>query len=103
MAKSQYTNNPQLKTILSGWKGNPVINGRFIDPHKPFSGSFKKVLRWQLSKKEKAQEKKNDKWRLTVRKGNDFLKQKTDCIVWLGHASFFIQIKGVRILTYPLF
>ncbi len=103
MAKIQYSNNPQLKTILPDWKGNPVVNGRFVDPHKPFSGSFKKVLKWQLSKKEKAEEKRNDKWRLTVRKGNDFLKQEEDCIVWLGHASFFMQIKGVRILTDPVF
>src|SRR6476620_2322119 len=99
MAETQFINNPQLKTILPGWKGNPRINGRFVDPNKRFSGSFAKVLRWQLSKKEKAEEKKGDKWRLQVRQGNDFLKQKEDCIVWLGHASFFIQLRGIRILT----
>jgi L-ascorbate metabolism protein UlaG (beta-lactamase superfamily) len=103
MSETQYLNNPQLKTILPGWKGNPVINGRFVDPNKRFSGSFAKVLRWQLSKKEKAAEKKSDKWRLQVRQGNDFLKQKEDCIVWLGHASFFIQVRGIRILTDPVF
>ena len=103
MAIPIYIQNSKLKTILPNWKGNPVINGRFIDPHKRFSGSFKKALKWQLSKKEKKEEKKNDKWRLTVRKGNDFLKQKEDCIVWLGHASFFIQLKGTRILIDPIF
>ncbi len=103
MAEITYQRNESLKTILPGWKGNPVINGRFIDPHKPFSGSFRKVLKWQLSKREKRNEKKRDTWRLTVRKGNDFLQHKEDCIVWLGHASFFIQLRGVRILTDPVF
>jgi L-ascorbate metabolism protein UlaG (beta-lactamase superfamily) len=103
MPEIQHTNNPALQTILHGWQGNPLINGRFIDPHKPFSGSFKKVLKWQLSKKEKKEEKKNDKWRLSVHSGNDFLKQKEDCMVWLGHASFFFQLNGVRFITDPVF
>lgn len=103
MANITYLKNEALPIILEGWKGNPVINGRFVDPNKPFSSTFKKVLKWQLSKKEKAEEKKNDKWRLTVRKSTDFLKQQNDAIVWLGHASFFIQVRGVRILTDPVF
>lgn len=103
MAAITYTSNKSLKTILPGWKGNPVINGKFIDPHKRFDNSFLKVLKWQLSKNEKAEEKKNDKWRLKVRKGNDFLKTKEDKLVWLGHASFFLQLKGKRFLMDPVF
>ncbi len=103
MAEIKHIHNPELKTILSGWKGNPVGNGRFIDPHKRFSGSFGKVVRWKLGGNEKAEEKKSDKWRLTVRKGNGFLKQESNCIVWLGHASFFLQLNGTRILVDPVF
>ncbi len=103
MATITHKINEQLKTILPDWKGNPVANGKFIDPHKRFSGSFKKFLQWQFSEKDKKQEKKADTWRLKVRMGNDFLKQQSDCIVWLGHASFFLQLKGVRILIDPLF
>ena len=103
MAKINFVSNHQLKTILPGWKGTPMISGRFIDPGKRFSGSFMKFLRWQFSKKEKKQEKKNDTWRLKVHNGNDFLNTKDNCIVWLGHASFFIQINGVRIITDPIF
>ncbi len=103
MAKTTYHNNPALKTILPEWKGNPVINGRFIDPSKKFEGKFSKALKWKTSKSPKAEEKKNDKWRLTVQKGNSFLNQKEDCIVWLGHASFFIQLNGIRFLTDPVF
>lgn len=103
MAEIAYVNNPALPTILSGWKGNPKVNGRFIDPNKRFSGSFKKFLRWQFSKKEKAEEKKNDRWRLQVQKDNSFLRQNSDCLVWLGHASFFIQLGGLRLITDPVF
>ena len=98
-----YIKNEQLKTILPGWQGNPVAKGRFIDPNKRFSGSFKKFLQWRFSKNKKAAAKRNDKWRLTVHKGNDFLKQKGDIIVWLGHASFFLQLNGVRVLIDPVF
>lgn len=103
MAEIKHINNPELKTILPDWKGNPVGSGRFIDPHKRFGGTFKKFLQWKSQKNEKAEAKKNDKWRLTVRKGNEFLKQENDCIVWLGHASFFLQLKGKRILIDPVF
>ena len=34
---------------------------------------------------------------------NNFLKQENDCIVWLGHASFFLQLKAKRILIDPVF
>ena len=69
MAEITYRSNPQLKTILPEWKGNPVVKGRFIDLNKRFSGSFKKLIRWQFSKKEKREEKKRDTWRLSVQKG----------------------------------
>lgn len=103
MAEITYRSNPQLKTILPDWKGNPVASGRYIDPSKRYSGSLTKVLRWQLSKKEKAAEKKADTWRLKVQKGTDFLNHDGNCIVWLGHATFYMQLNGVRIITDPVF
>ncbi len=103
MAKFTYNNNPQLHTILQDWKGNPMVDGRFIDPNKRFSGSFKKFLQWRFSKNEKAEAKRKDTWRLIVRSGNEFLKNDSDKLVWLGHASFFIQRNGVRLLIDPVF
>ncbi|MCW5907516.1 MAG: MBL fold metallo-hydrolase [Chitinophagales bacterium] len=103
MASTLYKSNPQLKTILAEWKGNPMINGRYIDPHKRFGSTFMKFLRWQFSKKEKKEEKRNDTWRLRVRKGNDFLRSTDNCIVWLGHATFYMQLNGVRMITDPVF
>lgn len=102
MSKISYRRNPELQIIDENWKGNPVVNGRFIDPNKRFSGSFKKFLQWQLSHNTKAAAKRNETWRLNVRKSNDFLHSLDDCIVWLGHASFFIRVKGVSILIDPV-
>ena len=50
-----------------------------------------RFLKWQFTRNDKREEKQKEKWRLKVNKGNDFLKLKDDCIVWLGHASFFLQ------------
>ncbi len=98
-----YRHNPNLKTILPDWKGNPIVNGRFVDPHKRFNGSFKKVLQWKLGGNEKATEKKNDTWKLPVIRGNGFLKSDKNKLVWLGHASFFLQLNDTRILIDPVF
>ena len=97
-----YRRNEQLTTILPDWKGNPVVHGKFIDPEKRFSGSFKKFLQWKFSKNEKAIAKKNDVWKVGVRKGNDFLSCSENILVWLGHASFFLQVNGIRILIDPV-
>src|SRR5579863_8232285 len=103
MPLTTYAKNELLKNILPGWEGNPVINGRFIDPQSKFSGTFSRFLKWQFSRNDKRAEKKKDQWRLKVRTGNDFLRQKNDCLVWLGHASFFLQLGDVRILIDPIF
>ncbi len=103
MADLTYAKNPELTTILSGWKGNPVSKGRFIDPNTRFTGTFSRFLKWQFTRNDKRNEKKQDKWRLQVIKGTGFLNSKEDCLVWLGHASYFLQISGIRILIDPLF
>ncbi len=103
MADIQYLKNDKLDIILDGWKGNPHTGKRFFDPNKAWSGSFAKVWKWQTSPKPRAKEKKADTWRLTTVKDKAFLNSKDDCIVWLGHASFFIRANGVQIITDPVF
>lgn len=103
MADLTYVKNQDLNTILPGWKGNPVSKGRFIDPNTRFTGTFTRFLKWQFTRNDKRKEKKQEKWRLIVQSGNDFLKTKEDCLVWLGHASYFLQLNGKRILIDPVF
>jgi L-ascorbate metabolism protein UlaG (beta-lactamase superfamily) len=103
MADIQYLKNDKLDIILDGWRGNPHSGKRFFDPNKAWSGSFSKVWKWQTSPKPRAAEKKADTWRLGTVKDKKFLKSKDDCIVWLGHASFYMRLNGVQIITDPVF
>ncbi|MDX5438465.1 MAG: MBL fold metallo-hydrolase, partial [Pontibacter sp.] len=77
-------------------------NGRFANGEEIYAPAFSDVLRWQLSQNPQRQEKKNDSFLPQVLKGNDFLHDDKDMIVWLGHASFFIRLGGVAFLTDPV-
>lgn len=46
----------------------------------------------EVTKNEFQKEKNLDTWRLEVIFGSQFLNEEKDCIVWLGHASFYIQL-----------
>lgn len=101
-----YTSNPDLKTILppEKWKGTPINDQkRFVNHEHPFSPSFLKVLQWKLKTPPQKHEKKSDSYRLTVHHSDSFLKSNEDCIVWLGHASFFIRLNGITLLTDPVY
>ena len=100
---SGYRSNPDLKTLRSDWKGNPINpQGRFLneDP-EPLPG-FGDLLKWQRETNPQKAEKKADTFHLKVIKDSNFLNSNEDCVVWLGHATFFIRLNGVRILTDPV-
>ena len=98
----QYLKNPDLKTIRPDWEGNPFKNNQFQYIETPFYPSFRKLLKWQLSGNPQRQEKKSDNWRPEVYTGTSFLDSGEDFITWLGHASFLIQINGIRLITDPV-
>lgn len=99
----EYLSNPLLTTIKADFKGNPFHKGKFIHPDYPFDPDFGKVLKWQTSKNPQRKEKKNDDWKLTVLESEYIFESKDDMIVWLGHATFFIRLNGVSMLTDPIF
>jgi L-ascorbate metabolism protein UlaG (beta-lactamase superfamily) len=99
-----YTDNPKLKYIdlPFEWKGTPLDkNGRFINHEHFHNHSFKMFLKWQTTKNEHKTLKKTSTWKYDITK-EDFINQKKDCIVWLGHASFYIQLNGIKILIDPI-
>ena len=83
----------------------------FMKSYKRYTMSYgisnppvKKVLKWKIGtlfqKKEKSAD---DDFKLPVQTLRDKdLEQDEDFIVWLGHATFYIQLDGVRILTDPV-
>lgn len=101
----KYTDNPHLNYVdlPFEWKGTPVDQrGRFVNHEHPFINSFRELLKWQLMKNPQKEEKAADTWQLEVMRDDSFLDDKRDCIVWLGHASFFIRIGGQSILVDPV-
>jgi L-ascorbate metabolism protein UlaG (beta-lactamase superfamily) len=101
----QYTSNPERQNLdlPFEWHGTPVSDkGRFANHEYPFNDSLGAVLKWQTSVNPQKEEKKNDTWRLGVVESK-FLNQENDCIVWLGHASFFIRLDGKTMLIDPVF
>jgi L-ascorbate metabolism protein UlaG (beta-lactamase superfamily) len=101
--KHTYLLNSKLSVIKEGWKGNLLIGDKFVNGDKPDNISFSAFLKWQFSKNPQKLEKKRDTFRLEVIANHNFMKSAEDMIVWLGHASFFIRINGVTILTDPCY
>jgi len=105
VSMNSYTYNPDLPTLPLPfeWKGTPVDSkGRFVNHEFPFVNSFKELLKWQTMKNPQKEEKKKETWRLHVSPNNEFIHSTKDCIVWLGHASFFIRLAGITILIDPV-
>ncbi len=101
---SKYVKNDQLPTIKDGWPGNAVDQkDRFINHEFPFLPKTYSIFKWQVSENVFEAEKKSDTYRLAVRDPRPFLESGEDGILWLGHASFYIRLNGVGILTDPIF
>lgn len=89
--------------IPTGFKGTPYDKKqRFIFEPYPFYQSMIPVLAWLPS--HFVQILLNRKPSLHVHKpaSNDFL-HGTDCLIWLGHASYFLRMNGKNLLVDPHF
>ena len=69
----------------------------------PFVPRMSDVLKWMFTTNVQRNEKKHDKFRLTVTNDLGFRSHKKDCIIWLGHATFYIRLSGISILIDPVF
>lgn len=106
IAAMEYVSNPALSgmQLPFDWKGTPVDKkGRFVNHEFPHIYSFTEFLKWRFQRNPQKAEKKADTWHPEVVHTEDFLYSDRDCIVWLGHASFFIRLAGVNILIDPVF
>jgi L-ascorbate metabolism protein UlaG (beta-lactamase superfamily) len=99
-----YTQNEALLTIKSDWKGTPVDqNNRFANQEFPFVLGLADVLKWKFKRNPQEEEKKTDSFRLVHRDDTSFLQHDKDCIVWLGHSTFFIRLNRINLLIDPVF
>jgi L-ascorbate metabolism protein UlaG (beta-lactamase superfamily) len=99
-----FTSNPVLITVKQNWQGTPLDeDSKFIFPENPSIFSFKEILKFLFERNPQREIKKRDTWRIPVVKNDNWLEDSSNKIVWLGHASFFIQLSGIRILIDPIF
>lgn len=101
MSEIQYLSNPDLSFIREDAKGNAFENGQFATLGSYPLPRFWDVMKWQLSGKPQRKEKKQDDFQVGVVEGTGFVESEEDMIVWLGHASFFIRLNGVTLITDP--
>lgn len=100
---SMQRKNNKLKTIKENWEGNYFINGQFSNVAKQDKQlSLLTIFNWKRKKSPFAEKKKADNFKLKVIKNKAFIHSKEDCIIWLGHSSFFIRTNGISILTDPI-
>ena len=90
--------------IRAGWKGNLFeVGDRFVNEEYPFTPSMGEVLKWKFQRNPQRDEKSNDPFRLTVSNDHSFIGERADCLVWLGHSTFYIRLDGVVLLIDPVF
>ncbi len=104
MKQSNYLKNEGLVTIKPDWKGTPLgKDKRFANAEFPFVPVFKDVLKWTFETNLQKEEKKVDAFRLSHQDDKTFLQHQKDCLIWLGHSTFFIRLNGIELLIDPVF
>lgn len=99
-----FDSNPHLPTFVSEWQGTPrERDGRYLNNEFPHNDDVFRLLEWQLYGESTRAAKAADPFKLRVDRDSTILKRDEDCIVWLGHATFYMCLGGVRILTDPVF
>lgn len=105
--KQNTLQNPNLPILKTGYTGNPVADNRFINPYTENEPSakhrFSDLLKWRFSDNPYKAQKEREKNQpgLKIVHSPHLRDTQKDYILWLGHASFIIQINGKRILTDP--
>lgn len=99
-----YKQSNDLRTIKAEWPGTPVDQkDRFMNHEHPFLPSTVDLIKWKTGGNPFKEQKEADAERLEVKDPRSFLQSGEDGILWLGHASFYIRVNGVGILTDPIF
>lgn len=99
----QYLYNPQLPIVRKGWNGNYFYRGKFENEVAAPPPNFLTIAKWQWGRRDLHKERRKDTFRLPIVRNTQPLHETSDCLIWLGHATFFIRLAGVTFLTDPCF
>lgn len=106
VVEGAYAFNESLKyhPLKSDYLGTPLKNGRYHNPDYPFLLSFKDVRKWKKQINPYLAFKKTDTFQLPVAADLGWMNNDSiDGVAWLGHATFFIRIGGITLITDPVF
>ncbi|MDR2011126.1 MAG: MBL fold metallo-hydrolase [Bacteroidales bacterium] len=95
----EYKSNPDLSFVKDDWKGNIVINNRYKNDINEEPVSTWTAVKWKFSRNPQRKEKKAEDYHIPVSRLTSL--PDGDAIIWLGHATFIIQLNGVRLITDP--
>ena len=99
---ASFLSNPDLPFVRPDFPGNYFEAGQFRHArYASEAAPMSQVLRWQLSGNPQKEEKIRDPFQVKCLRGSSFLRSKEDTLVWLGHASFFIRMQGITVITDP--
>ena len=88
----EYESNNNLPFIKADYPGNILINGRFSkDLNKKKTHLFK-TIRWLIKRHPQKEDLLKEKSIIKVNKIKNF---EENCIYWLGHSCFYINISEV--------
>ncbi len=99
----RFVKNPSLGTVWAGYPGNRMIDGIFVNGETKDRPPLWSVITWKLSKNPQGDIKRKDTYKPGFVKNENLAESPDDRIVWLGHASFYIKINGVSMITDPCF
>ena len=102
LSMASFLSNPDLPFVRPDFPGNYFDDGQFY--HAQYASGIaplSRILQWQLAGNPQNQEKANDPFRVKCVRGSSFLRSSEDMLVWLGHASFFIRMQGITMITDP--
>ncbi len=100
-----FTSNRDLTTLPPSpdWQGTPVNGkGHFMNLEHPYVPGLLDVLKWKL-KANPFKAEKRIPFTLSISMDTSWLQNERDCIVWLGHCTFFIRLDKICFLTDPVF
>ncbi len=98
---SEYAYNANLPFIKQGCKGNLLKKGRFVNQIRRVPPGVDTIFKWQIAGNKQRNEKRTENFKLKYFEDKEIFNTQKNVIVWLGHASFFIRLDGVSILTDP--